>query len=481
MDASPALQNLNLYEQLANELAAQVDSGLIKPGDRLPSVRRMSRQKKVSITTVLQAYALLEDQGKIEARPQSGYYVRPQGLPEAVCVEPQSSAELLDPETVRNDDIIWKIMQDASKADMVQFGAALPAPDLMPAERINRILARLSRSGQVQLESYGPPEGLPSLRAQVARRAYLSGVSTTPEEVVITAGCMEALHLALRVTCRPGDLVAIETPCYFGILLQLESLGLRALEIPTHPRDGISLEALEFAIENHPIRAVILVSNYSNPLGSLVPDQRKRDLVDLLARYEIPLIEDDIYGELAFSGHRPTVAKAYDRSGLVMLCSSFSKDVSASLRVGWIIPGRYHDRLVKTKLSTTVATAALPQLAVSEYLANGGYDHHLRKIRRVYAQKVDHMSRAILKYFPAGTRISTPQGGYVLWVQLPGEVDALEVYRSALPLGITTVPGRVFSTTDRYKNFLRLNAAHMDFRGERAIEQLGGVVKSLLR
>lgn len=465
------------YEQLANEIAQQIEDGIFNPGDRLPSVRRISDQKKLSISTVLQAYGLLEDQGKIEARPQSGYYVRKQDLPESACVEPHASAQLLDPETVRSDDIVWQMMQEASKTNLLQFGAALPAPDMMPTDRLNRIIARLSRSGKIPSETYGPPQGLYELRAQIARRAYLTGVSVSTEEVVITSGCMEAIHLALLAVTQPGDLVAVETPCYFGILLQLESLGLRALEIPTHPRDGISLEALEFAIETHPIRAVILVSNFSNPLGSLIPDNRKRALVDLLARFEIPLIEDDIYGELAFTGHRPGVAKAFDRQDLVMLCSSFSKDISASLRVGWIIPGRYRDRLVKLKLSTSISTALLPQAAIAEYLESGGYDHHLRKIRRAYAQKVDYMSRAILRYFPEGTRVSTPQGGYVLWVQLPGSIDALDLYQKALSIGITIAPGQIFSTTARYSNFIRLNAAYMDFRGERAIEQLAEMVR----
>jgi DNA-binding transcriptional MocR family regulator len=479
MAAAEPVKNLTLYEQLAAEISRQMEGGVLNPGDKLPSVRRLSQQKNCSVTTVLQAYALLEDQGKIEVRPQSGYYVRAHLLPEEVCVEADPSVELLNPETVRSEEIIWKLMQEASKPDMLQFGAALPAPDMMPAERLNRILARIVRSGSIPLHIYGQPEGMPELRSQVARRAYRSGASVSAEDVVVTAGGMEAIHLALRVTCRPGDLVAIETPCYFGILLQLEALGLRALEIPTHPREGISLEALEFAIENHPIRAVIVVTNFSNPLGCLMPEERKRSLVDLLARYEIPLIEDDIYGELPFNGERPGVAKAYDRNDLVMLCSSYSKDISPALRVGWILPGRYRERVIKTKLSMNVSSPILPQLAVAEYLENGGYDHHLRKIRRAYAQKVDYMARAVLNYFPDGTRVSTPQGGYVLWVQLPGEVDALELYRQALAYKITIAPGHVFSATHRYANFIRLNAAYMDFNGERGIERLAGLVRQI--
>jgi len=479
MTIAEPMVSVSLYEQLAAEVSQQIRECVLNPGDRLPSVRGMSRQKRCSVTTVLQAYTLLENRGEIEARPQSGYYVRKQAPPESVCVEPAASAELLDPETVRNDDIVWKILQDASNPNLLQFGAALASPEMIPVSRLNRILARIARSGTIPYESYGPPEGMKELRTQVARRVYETGVSASADDVVITSGCMEAIHLALRVVTRPGDLVAIETPCYFNILLQLEALGLRALEIPTDPREGISLEALEFALENHPIRAVLVVSNHSNPLGSVIPEARKRALVDLLAGYEIPLIEDDICGDLTFDSQRPGVAKAYDKNDLVMLCSSYSKDISASLRVGWVIPGRFHDRLVKTKLSTNLSTTMLSQMAVTEYLENGGYDHHLRKIRRAYAQKVDYMSRAVLQHFPAGTRVSAPQGGYVLWIQLPERVDALALYRQALSVGITIAPGHIFSTTQRYRNFIRLNAAYMDFRGERGIEQLAGFVRQM--
>jgi DNA-binding transcriptional MocR family regulator len=480
MAVSDSVKNLSLYEQLAAEISQQIEAGVLKPGDRLLSVRRMGEKKRYSPTTIVQAYALLEDQGKIEARPQSGYYVSEQFLPENVCVEPQTSSELLDPRTVHNDDIIWKITQNASSSNLLQFGAALPAPELLPKERLDRILARIARSGQVPYESYGFPQGMPELRSQIARRAYSIGASVSSEDIIITTGCNEAIHLALLAVCRPGDLVAIETPCYFGILLQLEALGLSALEIPTHPRDGISLEALGFAIEHYPVRAVIAVTNFSNPLGSLMSAERKQALVDLLALFEIPLIEDDIYGELAFNGRRPGIAKAYDRNDLVILCSSFSKDISPSLRVGWMMPGRFRDRVLKTKLPLNIATPLLPQMVVSEYLENGGYDHHLRTIRRAYAQKVGYMSQAVLEHFPEGTRVSTPQGGFVLWVQLPGETDALELYRRALSLGITIAPGQIFSTTQRYRNFVRLNAAYMDFKAERAIAQLGGQVREMM-
>lgn len=475
MDRPAGTRKETLYETLAGELARLVQAGTLRLGDRLPSVRRMSQQKTLSLTTVLRAYRLLEDQGIIEARPQSGYYVRGV-LPQPAALPEPELPQTLDPEHVQVDELVMRVVRDAMRPGLVQFGAAMPAPELLPTARINRILARVARENPQAATSVGLPEGMLELRTQVARRTLEIGCALQPDDFVITNGCAEAIHLALQATCRPGDLVAVESPTYFGILQALEAQGLRALEIPTHTRDGISLEALSFALEHHPVRAVVAVTNFSNPLGSWMPEVNKRALVDLLARYEIPLIEDDIYGELAFRGQRPGVAKLYDRHGLVLLCSSFSKDISPSYRVGWIAPGRYQARVEQLKMATNIATSVLPQLAIAQFLESGGYDSHLRTIRRAYAQKVNEMVQAVMHHFPAGTRVSTPAGGFVIWVQLPGEVDSLVLYQRALSSGITLAPGYIFSAADKYRNFIRLNAAYMNFAGERALARLGALV-----
>jgi DNA-binding transcriptional MocR family regulator len=295
---------------------------------------------------------------------------------------------------------------------------------------------------------------------------------------------MEAFMLSLRAICRPGDTVAIESPMYFGVLQVLEALDLRALEIPTHPRDGISLEALKFAIEHTPIRACLVLSNFNNPLGSCIPDDNKRQLVKLLAQHDIPLVECDIFGEIYFSGERPSVAKAYDRKGLVLLCSSFSKDLCPGYRIGWVVPGRYKAAVEWLKYPTSVATATLPQVAVAQVLAGGGYDYHLRRVRRVYAQYVAQLGQAVMQYFPDGTRITRPNGGHVLWVQMPEYADSLELYKHALQAGITITPGYLFSASHQYRNFIRLNAALWSPAAHQAVKKLGELIagqKELLR
>ncbi|MGQ9598880.1 MAG: aminotransferase-like domain-containing protein [Anaerolineae bacterium] len=468
-----------LYEQVADNITRLIERGTYRPGDRIPSVRQLSQRHGISISTVLQAYYLLEDRGLIEARPQSGYFVRahlPTPLP-----EPGISAPMLDPTQVNVRDLAMRMLHDTLNPHLLQFGAAIPHPDLLATKKLNRMMASIARRAEPQHSLYEFPPGCEALRVQIAQRALHSGCELVPEDVVITSGCVEAMDLCLRAVCCPGDTVAIESPIYYGILQDLESLGLRALEVPTHPRYGISLEALRFAIEHTPVRACLVISNFNNPLGSCIPDENKKELVALLARHDIPLIENDIYGELCFSEQRPTVAKAYDRKGLVMLCSSFSKDLAPGYRVGWVVPGRFKATIEWLKFTSSVATASLPQWAIAEFISSGGYEHHLRRIRRAYAERIARLTQAIERYFPKGTKVTRPGGGFVLWVELPERVDSLELYGLALNIGITLAPGLLFSAKQAYRNFVRLNAAYWSDQAEHAIKQLGDLILELAR
>jgi len=467
------------YQELADRMAELIRQGTYPPEKRIPSIRQMSQQQGVSISTVLQAYYLLEDQGLIEARPQSGYYVRARAAER--LPEPEMSSPGRDPSQVSLHELVMMLMRDSLNPNLVQLGAALPNPEFLPIRKINRIIANLSRQGNAETHQYQLPPGLDSLRSQIARRAVNSGCSLSPGDILITSGGIEAIDLCLHAVCKPGDIVAIESPMYFGTLQALEVHGLRALEIPTHPREGISLEALEFAIEHNPIRAVLVISNFNNPLGSQIPDEKKKELVNLLAHHDIPLIENDVSGEIYFDEKRPLVCKAFDKKGLVMLVSSFSKDISPGLRVGWVAPGRFRAELEWLKFTVSAASPTLPQMVISEFLASGGYEHHLRSMRREYARNVDLLSSAVMRYFPAETRVTRPTGGFVLWAQLPENVDSLELYKLSLQGGITLAPGYVFSPTQQFPNFIRLNAAEFNYATERAVEQLGGMIKELAK
>ncbi|MBV2091356.1 MAG: PLP-dependent aminotransferase family protein [Candidatus Thiodiazotropha sp. (ex Ctena orbiculata)] len=446
-----------LYQQLAAQLVEQIAIGHYRPGERLPGVRRFSAQHRVSTATSVAVYRKLEDEGYVEARSRSGFYVRLR--PSLSSDEPEISKPKNRPSPVTGQDLALQLVKASNQSNMIQLGAAVPAPVYLPTRQIEKAMAKSNRLQSQRSAGYEFPPGVPELRRQIARRLGEIGCSVSADEIVITNGCQEALTLALRATTQPGDVVAIESPTFYGLLQVIESLGLKALEIPTHPRDGISLQALQMALEQWPVKACILVPNYSNPLGYCMNESHKRDLVALLTSHQIPLIEDDVYGDLGFSQQRPGVCKSYDQQGLVLHCSSVSKTLSPGLRVGWIVPGDYLQAVEYLKFVTNLATPTLPQLAVAQLLENGQYERHLRKTREDYAQAVERMSNAVESLFPKGTRITRPQGGFVIWVELPDKQDSFSMARDLLHEGISIAPGPIFSATAKYQNFMRLSCA----------------------
>lgn len=475
-EAVPPAAEPVLYRAVARDLARLIEQGTFRPGQRIPSVRALRRQLGVSVSTVVEAYALLEERGLVEARPQSGYYVRVR--PAARLAEPGPSRPPMSPTRVSVAELVMMVLRDTGNPDLLQLGATVPHPSLLPTEELHRALARVARRHPTLGSAYHMPLGCEALRAQLARRALEAGCSLSPDDIVVTSGCQEAITLSLRAICRPGDAVAVESPTYYNYLQAAEVLGLRVVEIPTDPRDGLSLEALRFALDQGPLAACLTIPNFNNPLGACMPDERKRELVELLAEREVPLIEDDIHGDLGFARERPKAAKAFDRKGLVVLCSSFSKTLSPGLRVGWVAAGRFQAAVEHLKVVSNLATATLPQLAAAEFLAEGRYERHLRRLRAVSERNMEALSRAVAKHFPPQTRMTRPRGGFALWVELPEGTDVLELYGKARRRGITVAPGPIFSAAQRYRHFLRLNAGHWSDRTEEAVATLGALASN---
>jgi DNA-binding transcriptional MocR family regulator len=461
------------YEAYAEEIALSIRTGVLKPGDRLPSVRQAGASRAISAATVFEAYYLLEARGLIRARPRSGYFVTAGSL--ALPPEPEIVAQAAG-RSARVDvsELVFQILESSCARDVVPVGSAFPSPELFP-------LARLARAMATSVQAMDPwstvddlTPGNLQLRRQIALRYLADGMQLHADELVITNGALEGLNLCLQAVTRPGDTVVIEAPAFYGALQALERLGLKAIEVPAHPRDGMDLDALARVLKRHKPAAVWLMTNFQNPLGCLMPEQNKRALVDLLAQHEVPLIEDDVYGELYFGKTRPLPAKAFDRHGLVLHCSSFSKSLAPGYRVGWAAAGRYARQVVRLKLTTTLSTSVPAQGALAEYLAHGGYDKHLRLLRATLAAQQAAMVQAVVHYFPPGTRATRPAGGYFLWIELPGRADTLRLQERALALGISIAPGPMFSARRGFAHCLRLNYGHpWDARAEQALITLG--------
>lgn len=467
-----------LYEQVAGQITAQIDQGLYQPGDRIPGVRKLSRQFGVSVSTVVTAQRTLENEGRIEARPRSGYYVRSQPWP--LPQQPAISHPVARPMPVTGQELVLRLVQASNDLDIVQLGAAIPDSSFLPTRAVQRALASAARQHGEALSSYQFPPGNLELRRQIARRMLYAGCQIQPEQILITSGCQEALTIALRSVASRGDVIAIESPAFYGLLQVIESLSMKALEIPTDPHEGISLSALSLAIDKWPIKACVLVANFSNPLGCCMPDVRKKDLLSLLADRDIAIIEDDIYGDLGFDHARPAAIRAFDKSGRVIYCSSFSKTLSPGLRLGWMISNRYQERAVYLKYVTNLAAPSLPQFALADFLRHGGYDRYLRQVRTQYQRQVTMMIRAVGKYFPAETRVTQPSGGFVIWVELAKTVDAMRLYQQAMEQRISIAPGPIFSATQKYRNYIRINCAQpWNERLEHALLSLGRMAQSL--
>lgn len=471
---------MSLYEKLANEIARSIRDGVLRVGDKLPSVRDACASRGVSPSTVFQAYYLLEARGLIRARPRSGYYVNARG--DSLPPEPDTSCPNGESTELAISERIFDILDSVRNRDVTPLGSAFPSPLLFPLPRLAQAMsAHLKRQDPLdKMEDLSP--GNPGLRRQIALRYLIAGINVPANDIVVTNGALEALNLCLRAVAQPGDTVIVEAPTFYGALQALERQGLKALEVPTHPRTGVDLDAMETAIRRHAPRACWLMTQFQNPLGSLMPEDKKRQLVELLARHQIPLIEDDVYGELYFGATRPVPAKAFDKQGLVLHCASFSKCLAPGYRIGWASAGRYAQRVQRLKLSSTLSASSPAQGAIAEYLEQGGYDRHLRRLRETLQAQQDLMANAIAQAFPAGTRVTRPQGGFFLWLDMPAAVDALALHRQALARGISVAPGPIFSASSQFGNALRLNYGHpWDEAQADAIRALGEMARAATR
>jgi DNA-binding transcriptional MocR family regulator len=442
----------HLYLKIAEMMEQQIIREIWQAGHKLPSLRVLCREHGVSQSTALQAYYYLESKSLIESRPQSGYFVcyAPKRFPRIPQVsKPEHSANRED-----TDELISKVYdQQGPEYNVLSLG--IPAAELLPIARLNKGLIKASRELNGSGTTYEQVRGNEKLRRQVAHRTF----AMNEQDIIITAGCVEAITYGLKATTETGDTIAVESPVSFGMLQLARSLGLRVMELPTHPVTGIEIAALQKALQTGNIKVVLLISNFSNPLGSCMPGEHKKEVVRLLEKYGIPLIENDINGDLYFGAQRPGTCKSYDQSGLVLWCSSISKTLAPGYRVGWIAAGKFRDKVIKMKLYQGIASTAITQEVIADFLETGRYEHHLRKLRStLHANSLNYV-RAIADYFPEGTMASRPAGGAVLWVELLKQNDTLRLYEKAMRQQISFAPGRLFTLQKQFDNCMRLNYA----------------------
>jgi DNA-binding transcriptional MocR family regulator len=476
-----------LYQSLAQRLQDAMASGALAVGARLPSVRQLAQQHSVSLVTALHVYRHLEALGLVVAKPKSGYFVAPPARPAATAKLHAPAAPLPTAQYVGRNHDITHITYLARAHGRLRLDIATGPPSVYPTTVLQRLMTRISRQHPELLTQYGTGTGWPALQSELARRALAAGCELRPHELLITHGSTEALNLALRACTQPGDTVAVESPTYFGLLQILESLQLRALELPTDAVTGLDLDSLEQATRTPgAVQAVVVTPNFQNPLGSLMPDAHKARLVALMAERNIALIEDDVFGDLHYHAldRRPRCAKAWDvpgDAGTVMLCGSATKTLAPGMRIGWLAAGRWRTKVEMLKFTSSIATPELPQAAIAAFLQTGGYERYLRRLRQTYLSQTHRMAQAVRQHFPPGTQCDMPQGGHLLWVQLPDGRNARTLFDLALQESIGIAPGLMFSTTDRYQHCLRLNAGYpWSDAVDHSLQRLGALAHGLV-
>ncbi|QJQ06337.1 PLP-dependent aminotransferase family protein [Undibacterium piscinae] len=472
----------SLYKRLALHYLNAIKSGTLASGDRMPSVRKLMALHEVSLSTALQLCRHLETQGWLEARPRSGYFVRhPKRMHLVPVAEPASGSPIDPAQYVGIHERVSAIIAQGQRPLKFNLARATGGPDLYPETELKNLAIRLLRQKPHLMTKAIAPGGNKELKNALAKRALDYGISAAPDEVIITYGCIEALNLALRAVAQAGDVIAVESPTFYGLLQVLESLGMKALEIPTSPQTGISIEALELAMQTYDnIKAVVVVPHLQNPLGSIMPDQHKQRLVTLCEQQQVPLIEDDSYGALVNTELPPTAAKHWDRSGNVIYCASLHKILAPGMRVGWMLAGRWQARINMLKYAQTRYNEELSQLVAAEFLQSSAYDRHLRRLRATLNIQRERTAEAIAAYFPPGTRLSLPNGGVSVWVEMPGQLSSKAVFEAALEHGILVSPGLLYSNSNRFNHFLRLNCG-MPFTPEldAALRTLGNIIHRL--
>ncbi len=443
------------YLQIADGIEQLINGEILRIGDKLPSVRTLAGEYNISMGTAFQAYYYLEGKGLIESRPKSGYYVRFNhkrfpALPK--MVQPDAASH-----TVSVKDMINEIYSDISAHIKMNFALAVPDISLLPAAKLNKSMVHALRNTKDHGIGYENTQGSLELRKQIARLAFNWGGKSHPDEVIVTNGCLEAITTCLKAVTNYGDTVAVECPSYFGIYQAIESLGLKVVEISSDPVTGLELESLERAIKKFSIKAVVCVPNFNNPQGSCMPDEAKKVLVALITKHNIPLIEDDIYGELYFGKNRPRTCKYYDKAGLVMHCSSLSKSLAPGYRIGWILPGKFLQEVKQLKRIQNISSPTITQAAAAYFLQNGRYEYHLKNLRKALHTQCLRYTQSIIQYFPEDTKISRPHGGFVLWLELTKKVDVFRLRSDAIKQHIAIVPGKIFSASCNFSHCLRIS------------------------
>lgn len=443
------------YEEISAKIELDILESRYPAGTKLPSIRILKKKYTCSSSTIQNAYDYLMAKGLVRSIPKSGYFV---------CLRPISNHTGLErranPILVRDavfESHLALITADRKhKHGMSAFNVTAPNDLLVPQKLLLRTMQQVIRSEGTNLLRYYPSNGGNNLKTAVVKRAALYNTALSVDELIITDGALQALYIALASVTNPGDVVAIESPCVFSILEVIRTLKLKVIEIPVHAEKGFDVPLLRMLVITHPVKAIVLTPNFHNPTGTVLSDTNKKALLDIAVAEQIPIIENDIYGDLNFSGLRPGNIKQWDTEGLVMTYASYSKTLAPGIRLGWLSPGRFFKEAEQLKYALGSTVSPIYQETLTRLLENNSYDRHLRKLRAQLAAQCDQTQDLIHRFFPEGTTATQPRGGYSIWVKMPDELNMQQFYEACTDIGIRFTPGYTFSFRPDFNGYFRL-------------------------
>ncbi|AZA76891.1 PLP-dependent aminotransferase family protein [Chryseobacterium sp. G0186] len=440
-----------IYEVFTKIIEEQIRNGIFQPKDRLPSVREIKERYNISTSSVQSGFESLVIKGLIESVPRSGYFVS------QITEEPISKMKMKLPQVVRDEVFMKNVMLTSKRSsEHRSFNNTVPGDLLIPQKLILRTMQEVIREKGASLLRYYPSNGLEALRKQIARHMGMHGCQLNPDELIITDGALQALTIALSSVTKAGDIVAVDSPCVFSILEVIANLGLKVVEIPVHYRSGFDTEYFRKICAENKISALVVTPNFHNPTGIMMSDATKKELVGIAETYELCIIENDLYSDLYFEEKRPSCIKNFDKKGLVMTYSSFSKTLAPGIRLGWLYAGSFYSKAERTKFALGRSVSPIYQELITQLLQDNKYERHLRSFRKKMSQQAFQLLEVLRKHFPEDSYFHKPQGGYSIWGQMPGNMDMLKFYQYCEEHQVLFTPGGTFSMTDQYSHHFRI-------------------------
>ena len=463
-----------IYIDLAQSCIEDISSGKLVLNSRMPSLRNFRQQHLVSMTTALNCYQHLESLGWILAKPQSGYFVcgqksshqQPELIAfESIMTEPKLPAVESDSQQYSlaensfdlsvNHTVNPTVNHTINSEIVGPLGVARISESYIPVEQLQQSFRRALKRQGSKISFYPDVQGEKILRDTLSTHFKSYDFHIPSEELLITNSCMDAIRTAIEICTDIGDAVAISSPCFNGLLDMLAALDRKVVEIPS-TEQGIDLDQLEEHMKSKQIKAGLFCTSHMNPQGISMTALQKQRLVKLAEHYQTPIIEDDVYIELAHSKVMPLPAKHWDKKGYILWCGSVSKTIAAGYRLGWCWPGRYAAQYLQKRKYCNQGVSSPIQLALADFISNGDYSKHLRKLRVAMQQHTLSYQRYLSNNLPMASKISSPTGGFVLWIQVP-KLHGRKLLNQASKYNIDIRIGEQFSTRDLYQDYFRLN------------------------